>query len=146
MAAKQSTTQKETVSRVMHEFKHGELRMRGDGPKVRSARQAKAIALHEAGASRDQSPDKRRRALKRSKRQEGAGKTALAESEGRQAQSWVMRRATKSRGAHAPSGGAAGSDAEHGPSKSALYAEARARGIAGRSRMSKAELARALGH
>lgn len=35
--AKESKAQKETVERVMHEFKHGELKTRG-GAKVKSRR------------------------------------------------------------------------------------------------------------
>jgi hypothetical protein len=49
--AKQSRAQKETVGRVMHEFKHGELK-RGRSGKVRNPKQAIAIALREAGASK----------------------------------------------------------------------------------------------
>ena len=40
----------------MHEFKHGELRSGASGQKVKSRRQAVAIALSEAGASNQQSP------------------------------------------------------------------------------------------
>ena len=47
--AKQSKAQKETVERVMHEFKHGELKQAG-GRKVKNPKQAIAIALREAGA------------------------------------------------------------------------------------------------
>lgn len=52
---KQSPKQKRTVKRVMREFKEGALRS-GDkrGPKVKSRKQAIAIALSEAGASREQ--------------------------------------------------------------------------------------------
>ena len=59
--AKQSKAQKETVARVMHEFKHGELKMRGTGPKVKNPKQAIAIALHEAGARRRKPRQKARR-------------------------------------------------------------------------------------
>jgi hypothetical protein len=52
--AKQSKPQRETVGRVMHEFKHGQLNRRG-GP-VKNRKQAVAIALREAGASKKQSP------------------------------------------------------------------------------------------
>src|ERR687889_221264 len=58
--AKQSNAQKETVERVMHEFKHGDLRIRGTGPKVKNPKQAIAIALHEAGASNQESPKEKR--------------------------------------------------------------------------------------
>jgi hypothetical protein len=36
MARHQSKEQQETVERVMHEYKHGELRIRGTGPKVKN--------------------------------------------------------------------------------------------------------------
>jgi hypothetical protein len=50
MATHQSKQQKETVGRVMHEFKHGELET-SRGRKVKNPKQAIAIGLHEAGAS-----------------------------------------------------------------------------------------------
>ncbi|GGC66902.1 hypothetical protein GCM10011504_51100 [Siccirubricoccus deserti] len=99
----QSKPQRETVGRVMHEFKQGELET-SRGTPVRSRRQAVAIALHEAGTSRDESPTANRRNLARTKRREAAADDT----------------------------------------KAALYAEATRRGIHGRSRMSKAELVRAL--
>lgn len=88
-----SKAQQETIERVMHEFKHGELETHGR--KVRNPKQAIAIALHEAGA--------------------GSGKSRQAAGEGKDA--W---------------------------SRADLYAEARQRGIPGRSKMSKSELQRAL--
>lgn len=48
---KQSPTQKKTTERVMHEFKHGELKS-GKGGKVTSRKQA--IALSESGLSNKQ--------------------------------------------------------------------------------------------
>ena len=66
---KQSKAQKETVERVMHEFKHGQLRIRG-GQKVKNPKQAIAIALHEAGASNQESPKKNRENLRKTKRKE----------------------------------------------------------------------------
>ena len=56
MAPRESEPQKETVERVMHEFKHGELRSGTSGKKVRNRKQAVAIALSEAGASNQQTP------------------------------------------------------------------------------------------
>jgi hypothetical protein len=73
MAAHQTPEQKETVERVMHEFKRGELET-GRGKKVRNPEQAIAIALHEAGASRDETPAKNREDLSRTKAREKAGK------------------------------------------------------------------------
>ncbi len=52
--ASETPRQKRITGRVMHEFKHGELKSgrNGKGGKVKSRRQAIAIALEEAGASR----------------------------------------------------------------------------------------------
>jgi Family of unknown function (DUF6496) len=105
--AQQSRGQKRTVERVMHEFKHGELES-SRGGKVKSRRQAVAIALSEAGASRNETPKQNRRNLARTKRRERSGTT---------------------RG---------------GTTKAELYAQAKRRNIRGRSRMSKAQLDRAL--
>lgn len=53
---KLTTKQKNKVEKVMHEYKEGDLRSGkrgpGKGPKVKSRKQAIAIALSEAGASR----------------------------------------------------------------------------------------------
>jgi hypothetical protein len=69
----------------MHEYAHGELKSgrRGKGGKVKSRRQAIAIALKEAGESRDQSRSKNKRSLARSKRKEAEGKTYQQEREGK---------------------------------------------------------------
>jgi hypothetical protein len=132
--ARQSKSQKQTTARVMHEFKHGELRIRGNGPKVKSPRQAIAIALHEAGSTNQESPRKNKQNLSKTKAKERRGQTAEARKEGKRAQARTMHGAT----------GGRRSAGETGKTKSALYAEARRRNIPGRSRMSKAELARAL--
>lgn len=71
MARQESPAQPKTVERVMHEFKHGDL-PRGNGGKVRSRKQAIAIALSEAGASNRQSPAKNRARLRKTTRQERA--------------------------------------------------------------------------
>jgi ribosomal protein S12 methylthiotransferase accessory factor YcaO len=125
MARKQSPKQQQIVGRVMHEFKHGQLAS-SSGRKVKSPRQAIAIALHEAGASRDETPAGNRRNLARTKAME------------RQA-GMATNRANKKASARSPMkrGGE--------QTRAALYGEATARGIAGRSRMTKAQLARALG-
>lgn len=78
---KETKGQKDTVGRVMHEYKHGELES-GTGKPVKSRRQAIAIALHEAGASNQESPEKNRENLKRTKKKERQGKTAKQEKEG----------------------------------------------------------------
>ena len=101
--AKESKAQRETVERVMREWKEGELET-SRGTPVKSQRQAVAIALHEAGASRDETPAKSRKNL----------------------------RTTKAR------------EQKSEETREALYAEATKRRIAGRSRMTKAELVRAL--
>lgn len=80
--AKESKGQKETIERVMHEFKHGEL-PRGRGGAVTNRKQAVAIALKEAGASKYESPKENRENLRKTKAKERRGETALAEKEGR---------------------------------------------------------------
>jgi hypothetical protein len=81
---KENAEQKKTVGRVMHEFKHGELESR-HGEKVKSPRQAVAIALSEAGASNEQSPRQNRRHLSRTRTKERHGATAQQAKEGRHA-------------------------------------------------------------
>jgi hypothetical protein len=120
---KQSPQQKKTVERVMHEYKHGELK-RAQGGKVKNSKQAIAIALHEAGASKSESGPKNRENLRKSKSKERRGATGQARAEGK-------------RKARSSARGAATTRAE-------LYEQAKRRDIPGRSRMSKAELARAL--
>lgn len=121
---KQSEPQKETVGRVMHEFKHGELES-SSGKKVRSRKQAVAIALSEAGASNQESPKSNARNLHRTKSKERHGRTAQAEKEGKRAQDRTLH------------GGA---------TKAELYDAAKKQDVAGRSKMTKAELARAVKH
>lgn len=93
----QSKPQKETVKRVMHEYKHGELKMWGNGPRVKNPKQAIAIALHEAGATNQESPEKNRRNLHRTKAKEARGETAEAAREGKKAQKRTMKSATARR-------------------------------------------------
>ena len=83
MAPRESEPQKETVERVMHEFKHGELRSGPSGQKVKNRRQAVAIALSEAGASNQQTPKENKEHLRRTKAKERRGETAQAETEGK---------------------------------------------------------------
>lgn len=85
MVSHPSKAQKETVGRVMHEYKHGELTSASTGEKVKNPKQAIAIALSEAGASNQQSPRQKRHSLARTKRKEAHGETAQAETEGRSA-------------------------------------------------------------
>jgi hypothetical protein len=93
--AKESTAQKKTIERVMHEYKHGELERPG-GRKVKDRRQAVAIALSEAGASNRQSPSENRRRLRKTKTKEQSGQTAIARKEGRRYPTTRKTRATRS--------------------------------------------------
>jgi Family of unknown function (DUF6496) len=111
----QSRGQKKTVSRVMHEFKHGELGS-GGGRKVKNPKQAIAIALSEAGASRKESPARAARNRARTKANERSGDT----------------------------GDNSGARRKSARTRQELYEAARKRGVPGRSRMTKAELERAL--
>jgi hypothetical protein len=83
--AKASMGQRKTEGRVMHEFKHGELKSGpgGKGGKVKNRKQAIAIALHEAGASKNDSPAKQKQSLAKSKRKEARGETGQQEREGK---------------------------------------------------------------
>jgi hypothetical protein len=110
-----SKAQKDTIERVMHEFKEGALRIGGNGPRVKNPKQAIAIALREAGASNQDSPAENRRNLRKTKAKERKGLPAPRER----------------------LAGSAKTRAE-------LYTEARRRDLPGRSRMSKAELEQAL--
>jgi hypothetical protein len=82
MAPRESEPQKETVERVMHEFKHGELKSGNSGQKVKSRKQAVAIALSEAGESNQETPKKNAEHLRRTKAKERRGDTAKDEAEG----------------------------------------------------------------
>jgi hypothetical protein len=83
--AKPTSRQRRIEGRVMHEFKHGELRSGpgGKGGKVKSRRQAIAIALSEAGDSKYQSGSENKRRLRKTKRKEARGETGQQEREGR---------------------------------------------------------------
>lgn len=114
--ARQTKAQQKKVRRVMHEFKHGKLET-SHGQTVKNPRQAIAIGLSEAGASRTQSPQRnaeRRRETEAQARREG-GKASAGRS-------GTGNRQTKAE----------------------LYARARQQDIPGRSRMSRDELEKAL--
>jgi len=83
MTPRESEPQKETVERVMHEFKHGELRSGTSGPKVKNRKRAVAIALSEAGASNQQTPKENVEHLRHTKAKERRGETAKDEAEGK---------------------------------------------------------------
>lgn len=123
MATRESRSQKRTIGRVMHEYKHGELES-SRGGKVKNPKQAVAIALREAGASRSESKQKNARNLARTKAKEQGGQTTEQEREGR---SHVTSRSE-----------------EREETRASLYVRAQRRGIPGRSKMSKAALKRAL--
>jgi Family of unknown function (DUF6496) len=83
--AKTTPRQRKTMGRVMHEYKHGELKRSrgGKGGKVKNRRQAIAIALHEAGASKYESKEENKRDFARTKSKERRGETAQQEREGK---------------------------------------------------------------
>ena len=83
--AQTTPRQRKTAGRVMHEFKHGELKSgpQGKGGKVKSRKQAIAIALHESGASKYDGKSEQKRNLAKSKRKEAKGETYQQEREGK---------------------------------------------------------------
>ena len=83
--AKTSMSQRKTMGRVMHEYAHGELKSGpgGKAGKVKSRRQAIAIALKEAGASKYEGAKENKQNLRRSKRKEATGRTYQQETEGK---------------------------------------------------------------
>jgi len=152
--AKASPRQRKTEGRVMHEFKHGELKRGrvGKGGRVKSRRQAIAIALHEAGASKYESEKENRQNLAKTKRKEARGETAQQEKEGKSRVGARGRREssramggenathTTARGRRA----ARGRSRADGATRAELYARAKRRHIPGRSKMSKRQLENAL--
>jgi Family of unknown function (DUF6496) len=148
-----SSRQKRITGRVMHEFKHGELKS-SRGGKVKNRRQAIAIALEEAGASKYESSRRNRRNLQRTERKEAEGRTAQQEREtksrlgasGRRESSPAMggRNARKptARGKKAARKRVRKSSRH---TRQELYAKAKQRGIEGRSKMTKLQLENALG-
>ena len=153
--AKTSPRQRKMMGRVMHEFKHGELKRSrgGKGGKVKSRRQAIAIALHEAGASKYESKKENRKNLAKTKRKEARGKTAQQEREGKsRVGARGKRESSRAMGGknarRTTAGGnkAARSRARSGGrTRAELYREAQRKHVPGRSRMSKRQLQNALG-
>ena len=82
MAPRRSEPQKETVERVMHEFKHGELRSgtSGQKSKIESRRWR---SLSEAGESNQQTPKENEEHLRHTKAKERRGETAKDQAEGK---------------------------------------------------------------
>lgn len=115
---KETKSQKTTVDRVMHEYAHGELKSGPDGKggKVKSRKQAVAIALSEAGASNRKSKSEGAK-TRTTKAKETSGKTAMQSKEGKGAKT-----------------------------RTELYEQAKKRDIPGRSKMDRAGLERALHH
>jgi hypothetical protein len=150
--AKQTGRQKEIVGRVMHEFKHDELETHGR--KVRNPRQAIAIGLSEAGASKRKSPAQNRRSRARTETKERQGRTAQQVKEGRKSSAASRTGTRKSAQSSARKTPARKTPARktsrntgrrgEGPTRAELYRETQRRGIHGVSRCSKAELERIL--
>src|SRR5262245_10431430 len=153
--ARSSPRQRRTTGRVMHEFKHGELKRGrgGRGGRVKNRRQAIAIALKEAGESKYESPSENKRNYAKTRRKEARGETGQQESEGRsrlgdrgrressRAMGGRNARTRTKRGSKA-----ARSRARHSATstRAQLYRRAQSRGIPGRSRMTKRQLENAL--
>jgi hypothetical protein len=151
--AKTSPRQRKSIGRVMHEYKHGELKSGrgGKGGKVKSRRQAIAIALHEGGASKYESKSENKRDFERTKRKERRGETAQQEREGKshvgargrressRAMGGKNAKRSTSRGRKS-----ARSRSRGGPTRAELYQRAKRKHIRGASRMTKQQLKNAL--
>jgi hypothetical protein len=152
----ESERQKRITGRVMHEFKHGELKS-GPGGRagpVKNRRQAIAIALEEAGASNLESDRRNQHNLQRTEQKEAEGRTAQQEQEGKSrigasgerestpAMGGKNARKPTARGQKAANTRA---DRQDGHTRADLYAEARQRHVEGRSKMTKRQLENALG-
>ena len=152
---KASPSQRKTAGRVMHEFAHGELKSGpgGKGGKVKSRRQAIAIALSESGNSKYDSAKENKRHLARSKQKEARGKTGQQEREGKSHVGARGQRESspamggKNATRNTRSGEkAARSRARNEPStKADLYKRAQREDIPNRSKMTKKQLENALG-
>ncbi|MDD4616983.1 MAG: DUF6496 domain-containing protein [Alphaproteobacteria bacterium] len=108
-----SAGQKKTVKRVMREYKRGDLQS-GGRKKVTNRKQAIAIGLSEAGASKHQSPEEKRRSLARTKAKESgtalqtarrASRTTSARSKPREETSGPGARKTSGPASHASTRG-----------------------------------------
>lgn len=154
--AKSSPRQRRTEGRVMHEFKHGELKRGrgGKGGRVKNRKQAIAIALHEAGASRYEGERKSRASRAKTERKEARGQTAQQEREGKSHIGAQGRRESTSAsgGKNATRLTSSGKRASrtrarrsNSKTRAQLYKEAKAKHIPGRSKMSKVQLENRLG-
>jgi hypothetical protein len=151
--AKSTSRQRRTEGRVMHEFKHGELKSGpgGKGGKVKNRKQAIAIALQEAGASKYDSKQENRRSRARTARKEARGQTAQQEREGkRHIGAQGKRESTRAEGGknarHRTAAGkrAARARVRGGATKQELYQRAKKQHIPNRSKMTKTQLENAL--
>jgi hypothetical protein len=148
--AKTTPRQRRTEGRVMHEFKHGELKS-GRGGKVKNRKQAIAIALSESGASKYESGHKNRSNRAKTERKEAKGQTGQQEREGKShIGAEGKRESTRAEGGkNAKSLTAAGkraaqSRAGGGATRAQLYDRAKRRHIPNRSKMTKTQLENAL--
>ena len=152
---KTTPRQRKSIGRVMHEFEHGELKSGpgGKGGTVKRRRQAIAIALEEAGASKYESDRGNRKHLAHTERKEARGRTGQQEREGKSHVGARGRRESTpamggkdARRLTAAGRKAANSRARQaaGTTKEALYRRAKRAGIEGRSKMTKPQLANAL--
>lgn len=139
----------------MHEFKHGELKSGpgGKAGKVKNPKQAIAIALNEAGASKYQGKSESKKDFTKTKRKEARGETGQQEREGKSRVGARGRReSSRAMGGRnattrtARGSKAARSRARHSgdATKAELYRQAKSRSIPGRSKMSKSQLENAL--
>jgi hypothetical protein len=151
--AKSTPRQRRTEGRVMHEFKHGELKSGPDGKagKVKNRKQAIAIALSEAGASKYDSKRKNRHNRARTAAKEARGRTAQQEREGKsRIGAEGQRESTRAEGGknarHRTAAGKRGARTRvrGGQTKQELYERARKRDIPNRSKMTKIQLENAL--
>ncbi|HEY4076535.1 MAG TPA: DUF6496 domain-containing protein [Rhizomicrobium sp.] len=151
--AKATERQRRTEGRVMHEFAHGELKSGpgGKGGKVKSRKQAIAIALSEAGDSNYKSKAENRRAKAKTAQKEARGLTAQQEKEGKShLGADGQREASHAMGGknatHKTAAGkrAAAARVRGGKTKDQLYEQAQKRDIPNRSKMTKTQLENAL--
>jgi hypothetical protein len=149
----ESARQKRIAGRVMHEFKHNELK-RGAGGPVKSRRQAIAIALKEAGDSKYESRRRNVQNLRRIAAKETEGETAQQQREGKSHVGASGKREStrpmegenaRKRTARRRKAAATRAHRADGQTRNGLYAMARRRHIAGRSKMNKLEPENALG-
>jgi hypothetical protein len=148
----ESSRQKRITGRVLHEFKHGELKSgrSGKGGKVKSRRQAIAIALQEAGASKYDSAKRNRRNLRRTEQKEARGRTAQQEREfgayrKRESTKAMAGRNARKQTARGHRAAVARARKADGYTRQELYEKAKRKKVEGRSKMSKRQLENALG-